>query len=227
MTYTTLQFNRIAERVVLGQLRKIIIDTVGFPEKNIYFNNPAPQYVNTRTETKLTPNKEEIRYPALSIYSGKEYDDSALNNTYDLQTNNVAVNDDGQVKFYEATYRKSAYYEFVLETTTKEDWYLWKQKMIAFFEMFKAGYVVQNDSLPNKPLMVSMRMNNSVDDTETHPYATMYNVKLYYLVHQEYIANTFETLELHGAIFSDNDVTTDDDDIEDFTFWDNSNPYPD
>lgn len=225
MPYTTLQFNRIAEYVVLKSLRQILIDSIGFPADNIHFNNPSNEYTNTRTETTSDPNKEEIRYPSLAIYSRKDFDISGLN-TYDYQSDNV-LDVDNKIKFYESTYRNMTNYDFVLETTTKQDFYLWKHKLRAFFEEYKRGFVALNDTLPNKPLMVSMQTESSVDDTMEKPFATLFNVKLYYLIHYEYLANTFQEFELHGSIFNNNNVQSIDDDTEDFTYWLNDNPYPD
>lgn len=225
MTYLIPQFNRIAEYLVLKTLRQLLIDTINFPQDSIYFNNPSPQYVNTRTETVAEPNKEEIRYPSLSIYSGKEFDVSALNNTYDYQSDNI-IDVDNKTSFFEATYRNMTQFEFVLETTTKQDFYLWKQKLKAFFNIHKNGFQAIGDTLPEKALMISMQTGDSVDDTMEIPFATLFNVKIYYLIHNEFIAHTAQEFELHGDIFPNNDVNTTDDDIEDITFWLNENPYP-
>jgi len=225
MTYLIPQFNRIAEYVVLKTLRQLLIDRIDFPSTGIHVNNPSPQYTNTRTETTVQPNKEEIRYPSLAIFAGKEYDISALNNTYDYQSDNL-MNVDNQTSFFESTYRNMTQFEFVLETNTKQDFYLWKQKLKYFFNSFKNGFQVIDDTLPERPLMVSMQTGDSVDDTMELPYATLFNVKIYYLIHNEFIANTAQEFELHGDIFPNNDVNTTDDDINDFTFWLNDNPYP-
>ena len=238
MEYQKYSFTRIAEYLVFDTLRRKIITTLDFPianatisdpdpvnkKYNIYFQTPSQQYVNTRTETTKDPNREEIRYPTLSIYSTKEEDYSSLNNSYDLQETNVIVS--GKMNYFESNYMNCSHLEFLLETTTKRDFYLWKQKLKLFFDIHRNGFTIENDTLPITAGGISIQFKDSTDYSEEEPYQTLFMVKVYYKIYKEFVAYVFQNFEIFASIFPNNDVNSDDDDTSENLLWDYENPYP-
>lgn len=189
MSYYTLQFNRIAERLVFSSLKQHLINKIGFSGTKIFLQSPSDQYVNTRTEA--TDGNQENRYPAISIYTIMGEEDKAFN-SYDMQS--IATSDT-QHTFFESDMMFNATVELCLETTTAKDYMDYKNRLLNFISDSRHGLPILNDLLPNQAyfMIISKDMKDFVENDIR---STVFTFKLQYRIYKEYLAYIFKTFDL-------------------------------
>ena len=196
MSDYTLEFNRIAERLVFQSMKQHLINKISFPSGSIYLQAPSDQYVNTRTETI---NKEEaLRYPSISIYTIMEEEDSVFQSFH----SETVTETTGTVRQYESDMMINATVELCLETTTTRDYMIWKNRVFTFLSESRNGLRILNDVLPTFAGF-SVLLKNVKEFIDKDIRSSVYTLKLQYRIYKEYVAYMFREYELQLTLGED------------------------
>ena len=198
-----LKFTRVAERVVLRNIKQQLIDICGIDAKDIYLNSPYAQYVNDRRagEDGII---EQDRYPNVAVYPIKDEDVSSMGG-YEQQL--VNVND--QVKVFESDYENQCTFEFMVSTNTVKDFMAYKQALQLFFRELVAGIELQFDELPIATGM-SIVLKDSKDDTTNDIRTVVFTCYCTYKIYKEFMAYAFENYELYMKVAIEDEAISED-----------------
>lgn len=189
MAFYNLKFDRVAERLIYQSIKQHLIDKINFPSGKIYLQSPYDQYVNSRTET--IDNKEEGRYPAISIY-GINFEEDKSFNCFDSMSQIIS---DTQIEQWDSDLLINATIELCAETTTVKDDMIIRNKIITFLDEARNGLPILFDTLP-KQAGFTIHSKDVKIFVENDIRSSVFTLKVQYKIYRQYVAYTFNTYDL-------------------------------
>jgi len=192
----TINITRDVQKLVYTTLMLELNEALGLPTGSIKIMSPESLFVNERTEE--TNNLDQSRFPLLSVTPEK----GRLYYTQNMPIRQRATYTASGLTdswLSDMLYEEQMY--FCMETTTKRDFRLYRDKMLTFFNQSRNGILIRDDILPEKDEYLTLVLSDTIDYDLLHaPYQSIFNVRTFYRIYQERQRYLFLKMTVSGKI---------------------------